>query len=304
MPYIITDTRDAKNGSVLTFGAGTTANTTGTQTLTAGTYEYTEFTLNSGQTLTVAHNVIIKCTGTFTLNAGAIITYQDYTGTPIYTATNGYYETNGSSRRFINGGGGAGSSRSAGPSQFADNPPYSPVSTDIEQQRIGPYDYHSYSAISNTGPSNVVTTSNAPVSINDALSNNMAGGRGGNGGGAPSGTGGYGKGAMKIMANRVVINGTVNAIGNDQSGGANEHYGGCGGGGFLWVVTGTFSGTGAINCISPSGLGTMGGHGRFRLDYCFGTPSVWNSVGNLQTSNSVLTNYKSLTFVGGGAIGF
>lgn len=295
MPYIITDTRDAKKGSVLTFGAGTTANTTGTQTLTAGTYEYTDFTLNSGQTLTVAHNVIIKCTGTFTLNAGAIITYQDYTGTPVYAATNGYYS---SSSVWLNGGGGAGSSRSGAPSQFGG------VSNDIEQQRIGPYDYHSYSAISNTGPSNVVTTSNAPVSINDALSNNMAGGRGGNGG-AGVGVGGYGKGAMKIMANRVVINGTVNAIGNNESGGTNNQYGGSGGGGFLWVVTGTFSGTGAINCIATaaSGGGT-GGHGRFRLDYCFGTPSTWNTVGNLQTSNSVLTNYKSLTFVGGGAIGF
>lgn len=280
MPVAITDSRDTNRGTIVTYGTGALGSGSGTNTLAGNTvYNYTDYTIGNGNTLTVGHKATIKCTGTFTLASGGTIQIGAQTGTPAVTAVNGYY---GASNNGIAGGGGVGSTITGTP--YTSGGSFFPALYVLQ-----PVDYTTYSAAS-------------PVSVLDAPADFMGGGTGGSCG---SSGGGQGYGAIKIMANKIVINGTISGAGGSGSAFNNLGSGG-GGGGTCWLVSTIFSGSYTVSCGGGNGVGGGGGAGgRVRIDYALGSaPTVAaNNAGGGGTS-AVITAYNSMMLLGGGAMSF
>jgi hypothetical protein len=280
MPVAIVNSLDTNKGTIVTYGTGALGSGSGTATLAGNTvYNYTDYTVSSGNTLTVGHKATIKCTGTFTLASGGTIAIGIQTGTPAAAAANGYY---GASNNGIAGGGGVGSTITGTP--FTTGGGFFPALYVLQ-----PVDYLTYSAA-------------APVSVLAAPVDFMGGG---NGGSCGSSGGGQGYGAIKIMADKIVINGTISGAGGAGSAFNNIGSGG-GGGGTCWLVSTIFSGSYTVNCGGGFGSGGgAGAGGRIRIDYALGSaPTVAaNNAGGGGTS-ATITTYNSMMLLGGGAMDY
>ena len=279
MPVAIVNSLDTNKGTIVTYGTGALGSGSGTATLAGNTvYNYTDYTVSNGNTLTVGHKATIKCTGTFTLASGGTIQIGIQTGTPATAAANGYY---GASNNGIAGGGGVGSTATGTP--FTTGGGFFPALYVLQ-----PVDYLTYSAA-------------APVSVLAAPTDFMGGG---NGGSCGSSAGGQGYGAIKIMADKIVINGTISGAGGAGSAFNNIGSGG-GGAGTCWLVSTIFSGSYAVNCGGGFGSGGgSGGGGRVRIDYALGSAPTVASNSSGSGGAATITAYNSMMLLGGGAMGY
>lgn len=280
MPIAITNAADPNKGSIVSFGTGALGAGSGTTTLAgATTYNYTDYTVGNGNTLTLGHKAVIKCTGTFTLAAGGSISIADFTGPYAVGAANGYY---GSSTNGIAGGGGCGSTITGTPYSIGGS--FTPSLYVLQ-----PVDYMTYSAAS-------------PVSVLADPTDNMAGGGGGYCGGSPNTNG---KGAIKIMAQNIIILGSINGVGTSGVMYANSIGSGGGGGAGVWLVGNFVTGGGTINCGGGYGAGGGGGGGgRVRIDYALGTAPTFTNVAGGASTSATITTYNSMMLLGGGAMSF
>jgi len=276
MAFIISHASDTNKGATVNFGTGT-IDGSGTATLSASTtYNYVNYTVASGATLTVGHKTIIRCTGTFTLASGGAITIGNFSGTPAVGASNGYW---GGSGYYICGGGAAGSTSSG--------TPYGAGSGWTQSLYVrAAQDYLTYSAAS-------------PVSILTDPTDNMGGGTGGSLGNQ---SGGVGKGAFKIIANKIVFAGSLNGSGvsgTTYDAGTQAGSGG-GAGGICWLVAPIITGGGTVTLGGGSGVGGGGGGaGRLRCDYALGSAPTFTNGGGA-TGGAVITTYQSMSYLSSG----
>lgn len=298
--YKITDSRDSNFNKSATFYWDSANNgpvyTNGTSNISASTYYYNTFSINSGQTCNIASQTVIYCK-TFLMQGNLVIGDNSppygYLPNAATEASNGYWDN---PNYYIHAGGGVGSTTTPAPysSTGALNPAYS-----VRQ----PIDYISYAA---TG---------GAVSINtQTLTTQMGGGRGGRG--APNGPdGGAGKGVVKIVAEEFQCTSSATVIAEGGQGGwygnGNSGAGG-GGGGTLWIVCGTLdtrsasSSYGTFTAQMGGGYGHGrggGGGGYIRIDYARGgyrNDIPINNVSGGGGSAATILKYRSMSFTGVG----
>ncbi len=190
--------------------------------------QFTNFTLNSGVTLSVTNNanpLIIRCTGTCTINGTINLDGKGF-------AANGS-GANGINNSIYGAGGGDG---------YFYN--YMGSSTDT----------HGTGGGSTCYPANESAIAN--ILFQQLLSLDFkisCGGSGGNGSSSPNGLGGNGGGALIIIAKSFKGTGTITAKGNNGNGQSNAYYGGGGGGGQVGVITSDNSFTGSITVTGGTG---------------------------------------------------
>ena len=194
--------------------------------------QFTNFTLNSGVTLSVTNNatpLIIRCTGTCTINGTINL---DGKGFLRFNDNGG---TDGLNNSIYGAGGGSG---------------YDPGSNNIPGK----------------GGSSAMCAAGGSVNANELyqrlLSLNLdisCGGSGGNGYTTSSGKGlgGLGGGALLIIAKSFKGTGTITAKGTDGTG-QSAYLGGGGGGGQVGVITSANSFTGSITLTGGTGAANGG----------------------------------------------
>lgn len=190
--------------------------------------QFTNFTLNSGVTLSVTNNatpLIIRCTGTCTINGTINL---DGKGFPAASVA----ESDGINNSMYGAGGGDG----------------------------GKYENYTFT-ITGRGGASAQYESSASVNPNALYQQLLSldfrlscGGSGGNGYKvSPMGLGGNGGGALLIIAKSFKGTGIITAKGNNGNAQSYNYYGGGGGGGQVGVVTSDNSFTGSITVTGGTG---------------------------------------------------
>lgn len=238
-------------------GADGAYNPGSSTTLPDGTYNYTSVNIASGIVITFS-NVIIKCTGTVTIDGSLNGDSQGSAGGP----ANYVYQGHGQDGQGTGKGGGGSGCRVGW----------------CTASGGGGAGYGSVGTAGTVGDGYCAFPGYAGISFGDIQLSSINLGSGGGAGGYQAepgrygGAGGYGGGAIKIMARNFVLTGGIYARGGN--GGAGAYAGGGGGsGGTIWVRTDKLIATGgSILATGGSGgsntkSGGAGGVGRIRLDY-------------------------------------
>ncbi len=272
-------------------------------TLVGGTYNFTSFTINSGQIVTVTGTqpLIIKCTGNVFIS-GALVASGGAGGNGVTFST---YGVSGVGVAGGQNGSDGNYSSSAGPLNATNG--YGPGAGGMGANWSG-----------GGGAGYAVNGQSASTSLTDGIGGvaygspqipTVVGGSGGAGGSGGfscgSGGGGAGGGYISITACGSITIGTVAFIFSDGGNGGSDGTGNCGGGGggsggsIILMSNSTFSNMGTISAIGGTGGASnvpgspyygVGGNGAQGRVFVRGT-----SVSGSGTSNPVFTTGASFS---------
>lgn len=251
-------------------------------TLAGGTYNYTNFTINSGVIVTVTGTqpLIIRCTGTATIdgllranggNGGNGVTFSTYGigGVGVAGGANGGDGSYSGSLGPLPGVAGAGSGgaiNQGGAWSGGGGAGYSAAAT---------------STLNGAGGFGGAAYGTPQIA---GLEPGSGGGGGSGGYSCGAGGGGAGGGLIVINAGVSIVIGATGAVYSNGGNGGSDGTGNCGGGGggsggALWLAAPAMTNSGAISAIGGTGGasqvnyspywggGTNGANGRIRLDY-------------------------------------
>lgn len=286
LPVLFLAAGIGRAGAQPCFDAGTgvdgaytaTANTT----LPGGTYNFTNFTINSGVVVSVTGTqpLIIRCTGTATIdgllranggNGGNGVTFSTYGigGVGVAGGGNGgdgTYSTSLGGMLAVPGSGPGGANNQGNAWSGGGGAGYSAAAT---------------STLNTSGGAGGPAYGTPQIA---GLEPGSGGGGGSGGYSCGSGGGGAGGGLIVINAGVSITIGATGAVNSNGGNGGSDGTGNCGGGGggsggAIWLASPVMTNSGAISAIGGTGGasqvnyspywggGTNGANGRIRLDY-------------------------------------
>ncbi len=272
-----------QSSAQLSFNTGTGVdgvyNATSNTTLTGGTYNFTNFTIQPGVVVNVTGStpLIIRCTGAALIDGQLIANGGN--------GANGVTYTNGGAGGVgVSGGGngGGGSFASAsGPIDGQDG-----VGDGSAGNKGRNWSGGGGGGYANNGGNASVSNGIGGPANGNIMVTNLPGGSGGGGGsgGYDCGAGGGGAGGGLVVINAatsITINGSISSNGGN---GGSDNLGNCGGGaggsgGTIWLASPSFVHNGLLSAIGGMGgasnvagnpyfgTGAAGSEGRIRVDY-------------------------------------